>query len=375
MPTVVVSDLHLSTASQADLLRHPGPRSALAERVRGADHVVLLGDVVELREGPMDDALAGAEPFFCALGEAVAGARVTIVPGNHDHRLAAPLLEARAAGADLALDAQAPPPSTGPLGTIAGWLGGADLRLSYPGVWLRDDVYATHGHYIDCHVTVPTLERLAVAVSERRIGGLPDGARTPDDYEAALAPLYALSHRFAQASGVGALRRRLGGGVSVGLWKQLGSDSNGESGALVRALVDVAIPGAVAGLNRLGLGPFEPDLSGEALRRSGLRGMAEVVERLGVDARHVVFGHTHRSGPWPHDDAAEWLLPGGGRLINTGSWVHEPAFLGDPPREGPYWPGTCVTVEDEGPPRLERLLATVPAALASSRPSTDTLSS
>ncbi|MEA2396960.1 MAG: hypothetical protein QOK25_516 [Thermoleophilaceae bacterium] len=363
----MVSDLHLSTTSSSDLLRHAEPRAALARRVRGVDHVVLLGDVVELREGPLDAALAGAEPFFRELGEAAGGARVTIVPGNHDHRLATPLLEAHRASGDarpLAVDQQGEIPPTGPLARIAGWLGPAELRLAYPGIWLRDDVYATHGHYIDCHVTVPTLERLAAAVSERRLGGLPAGARTPDDYEAALAPLYELSHRLAQASGVGALRRRLGGGVSVGLWKQLGSDPNGRPGAAARALTEVAIPGAVAGLNRLGLGPFEPDLSGQALRRSGLRSMATVVDRLGIGAAHVIFGHTHRSGPWPADDQAEWLLPGGGRLINSGSWVHEPAYLGDPPHEGPYWPGTCIVVEDDGPPRLERLLDTVPAALA-----------
>jgi predicted phosphodiesterase len=360
--TVVVSDLHLSTTSGRDLLRHAEPRAALRDRVKGADHVVLLGDVVELRQTPLDVALTEAEPFFRELGRAAGGAPVTIVAGNHDHRLAAPLLDAQRADG-LPVDAQAPVPDSGPLARIAGWLSPAELRLSYPGLWIRDDVYATHGHYMDCHVTVPTIERLAVAVSQRRIGGLPDAARTPADYEAALGPLYELSHRFAQAAGLSGLRRRIGGGVSVGLWKQLGSNPDGRPSAAARALSEVAIPGAVAGLNALGLGPFEPDLSGEALRRSGLRSMATVIERLGIVADHVIFGHTHRSGPWPYDDAAEWALPGGGRLINTGSWIHEPAFLGDPPHEGPYWPGTCVVVEDDEPPRLERLLDTVPAVL------------
>ena len=57
---------------------------------------------------------------------------------------------------------------------------------------------------------------------------------------------------------------------------------------------------------------------------------------------------------------AEWRLPGGGQLINTGSWLHEPAFLGSSPRESPYWPGTCVLVEDDEPPRVERLLDELP---------------
>ena len=30
---------------------------------------------------------------------------------------------------------------------------GADVRFEYPGVWLRGDVYAQHGHYLDRHTT------------------------------------------------------------------------------------------------------------------------------------------------------------------------------------------------------------------------------
>ncbi len=44
----------------------------------------------------------------------------------------------------------------------------------YPGVWLRDDVYATHGHYLDRHITVPTFERLAAGVMSHVVGRLPE---------------------------------------------------------------------------------------------------------------------------------------------------------------------------------------------------------
>ena len=115
-------------------------------------------------------------------------------------------------------------------------------------------------------------------------------------------------------------------------------------------------------MNRLGLGPFEPDLSGPALRRSGLRSMAEVVRRLGIEADHVVFGHTHRSGPL-EDEAEGWTTPEGTRLHNCGSWVHEPAFLTPRPGESPYWPGRCVEIED-GAPRLRRLLDDIDPAAA-----------
>jgi hypothetical protein len=88
--------------------------------------------------------------------------------------------------------------------------------------------------------------------------------------------------------------------------------------------------------------------------------MAEALRRLEVDAPHVLFGHSHRSGPWPSDDLAEWTTHAGGRLVNTGSWVYQPHFLSGPPGTSPYWPGTAVTVEEEGPPRLLRLVGELP---------------
>jgi predicted phosphodiesterase len=358
--TVVVSDLHLGTVTGQDLLRLAGPRAALLERVDGADHVVLLGDVLELREQPLRAALAGAEDFFRELGDAARGARVTIVPGNHDHRLAASLVEgSRLADppAPLGPDRSEPSPPTGPLARIADLLGGTELRLAYPGLWLRPDVYATHGHYLDCHLELPTLERLAIGATERAIGGAPDGPRSPDDYEAAVTPLYTLSYSLAQ----GSRRPRSSGGRSMAAWQRL-SGSNGRRGLGARVAGGVLLPGAVGALNRTGLGPFTADLSGPSLRRSALRAMAAVAGALGVDGGHVVFGHTHRAGPWPRDDGGEWALPAGGRLLNTGSWVHEPAFLGHPPRpENPYWPGTCVVVEGDDPPRLERVMDRLPA--------------
>ena len=42
---------------------------------------------------------------------------------------------------------------------MAEWASPARVRFAYPGLWLREDVYATHGHYLDCHLTVPTVER------------------------------------------------------------------------------------------------------------------------------------------------------------------------------------------------------------------------
>jgi hypothetical protein len=89
--------------------------------------------------------------------------------------------------------------------------------------------------------------------------------------------------------------------------------------------------------------------------------MGEVVARLRIEARHVIFGHTHRSGPLPGDDANEWRLAGGGGLLNTGSWVYESMYV-DRQWGSPYWPGGAVAVEDGGDPSFMRLLDGVDAA-------------
>ena len=134
-------------------------RRILLEEIAGADRVVLLGDVVELRDLPLGAALEAARPFFEELGEALAGREVTIVPGNHDHRFAEPLLdELSLAGGAAARPRALDDPAPGPTARIDAWLGAARLRLAYPGLWLRDDVYATHGHYMDCHLSLPRVE-------------------------------------------------------------------------------------------------------------------------------------------------------------------------------------------------------------------------
>jgi hypothetical protein len=133
-----------------------------------------------------------------------------------------------------------------------------------------------------------------------------------------------------------------------------------------RALV-AGFPLAVGLLNRAGLGPLNSEVSARELRRAGLRAMGEVAQRLGLGEAYVVFGHTHRAGPLPGDDEREWrglgaadhpAAPSGARLVNCGCWTYDTAFLSQRPGESPYWPGGCVVVDEQGAPRLLRLLAT-----------------
>ena len=110
--------------------------------------------------------------------------------------------------------------------------------------------------------------------------------------------------------------------------------------------------------NRFGLGPVKPDLSPGAITRAGIAAMGEVADRLGIEADHVIFGHTHRRGPLEGEPG--WTAPGGASCSNSGSWTHMPGLIGNAtPDESPYWPGTIVEVEETGPPAARLLLASL----------------
>src|SRR3954463_1961932 len=102
MKTAVVSDLHLGCRSHTWLLSQAEPREQLTQALADADRLLLLGDpvelrespraarlvrlgdLVELRESPLADVLDAATPALEAIGRAMAGSEVVIVPGNHD---------------------------------------------------------------------------------------------------------------------------------------------------------------------------------------------------------------------------------------------------------------------------------------------------
>ena len=89
--------------------------------------------------------------------------------------------------------------------------------------------------------------------------------------------------------------------------------------------------------------------------------MIEVVQRLRIDARLVVFGPTHRAGPLSGDDRDAWRASTGARLINLGSRVYEPTAAYQEPGRSPYWPGRLLLLDEADPPRLVGLLDDLPA--------------
>ena len=290
----VVSDLHLGTHSGADLLRRPEVQARLFDALADADEVVLLGDTVELRDDSLAESLERALPFFEALGAALGPRRLTIVPGNHDHRFAEDALRR---ASHLGLEGRFEVRPGDALEPVVRCMGGSPVVLAYPGVRVREDVYATHGHYLDCHSEAPTFECRARAAVERVRRIDREGYRSPEDYERALAPIYRLIHWGVQPAAVRAAAhagRRL-----VRRWER-----------------PRAAPGARV--------------------RFGVPAMEQVVHNLGIDARHVLFGHLHGPGRWETRSGVE--------LINTGCWVEDPVSIS---------PGTCVLVPDDGPPRLQ----------------------
>jgi hypothetical protein len=293
----VVSDLHLGTHSGADLLRRPEVQARLFDALSGADEVVLLGDTVELRDDSLADSLERALPFFEALGAALGSRRLTIVPGNHDHRFAEDALRRTR---HLGLEHRFEVRPGDALEPVVRCMGGSPVALAYPGLWVRDDVYATHGHYLDCHSEAPTFECRARAAVERVCRIDHDGYDSPEDYERALAPIYRLIH-----------------------W--------GVQPAVVR--------GAAHAGRRLVRRWERPRAEPGARIRFGVPAMEQVVHNLAVDARHILFGHLHGPGRWETGSGAE--------LVNTGCWVEDPVSVS---------PGTCVFVPPEGPPRLQSVL-------------------
>ena len=391
MRTLVLSDLHLGGVSRSDLLRRPALREPLLAAAADADRVVLLGDVLELRHGPPREALAAAREFFEALGRVLAGKELVLVAGNHDHALIEPWLARRAElpeSEPLGLEQLLEPAEASPMvERLAEWAAPASVRFAYPGLWIRPDVYAMHGHYLDCHLTIPTIERLSVGAMSRLLGRRADSFASVSDYEAVTAPVYAWRHAVARDARTG---DGLNGIATVHAWRALGGGGEGDGSAADaseaavsrngtrrrvrawraeltayarrRAIVH-GFPLAVAALNRAGLGPLKAEISSAELRGAGLRAMGEVAAHLGLGDAYVVFGHTHRAGPLEHDDVREWhrppTLPGAApraRLVNVGCWTYDSSFLTATPGESPYWPGTVALVDDDRPPVLRRLL-------------------
>jgi UDP-2,3-diacylglucosamine pyrophosphatase LpxH len=330
--TLVVSDFHLGARLQRDVLRSPEVLETLLAALDDVERLVLLGDILELLEGRRRRAMAVAEPVLRALGRRLGADReVIVVPGNHDAALVRPWLRARVGS--LGVDSEVPLDATPMLARVAAWLEPARVRVRYPGVWLSERVWATHGHYLDRHL----LPESAYGIGLPLLGRLPRDGATPVDYERtaglSLSELEALLMRW--------LPRPLA----------LLLDDAAELG---RAATMPGIPRRVL---TPGMAPLTSRLLGVQMRHASIPALTRVVRRLGVDADWVIFGHVHRRGPLAGDELDEWQAPDGRpRMANAGSWVYEPLLLHRASPPHPYWPGGAILVEGGSEPRPMGLL-------------------
>jgi hypothetical protein len=316
---------------------HPEPLDRLLEALEGVERLVLLGDIVEMLEKPIERAMDEAEPILRLVGRTLGAAReVILVPGNHDRALVAGWV--RRVGAGLTPDSHVPLDASPELARVASWFAPARVRVHYPGVWLAPGVWATHGHYLDRHL----LPEAAFGVTRGLLGRVPRPGAIPIDYELAGGP----SMTRIEALMIKALPRPL-----AALAEDLAE--------LIRAST---MPVAPRRLLRPGMARLTARVLGAQMRRASLPALSHVVERLGVDAESVLFGHVHRLGPLQGDVETRWQgRRGRPRLLNTGSWVYEPLLVHNASAPHPYWPGGAVILNDDQVPRAVGLLDSVPA--------------
>ena len=380
--TLVVSDLHLGGVSGVDRAAPP-----------------------ELR-APLLEALAGRRPPGAARRHARAAPRPA-ARGAARRRARSSRIGARAGRRRRA--GRRPPATTTTL-LVSRWLArargraapeplgleqrsareaspmlGADRAVLAPGArrasptracGCATDVYATHGHYLDCHLTVPTLERLGVGAMGRAARTGPP-ARSPraDDYEAVTAPIYAWRDAVARrradratpatdaprvqrgwARASAACERASGGRATVGT---RGSAARGCARGALRARV-ARSRSRWRRSTRRARARCEPSISTRraAPRRACAR-WARWSSACGSATRHVVFGHTHRAGPLAGDDAgAEWRrTPNGARLRQRGLLGLQPRSSSrDVPARAPTGRERACSSRTTGPPVLKRLL-------------------
>ena len=233
--------------------------------------------MLELRHGPMREALEAARPVLEAIGEALGpDGEVVLVPGNHDHRLIAPWLDWRArngAAEPLGLEERAGPKRV--VGTRehrAACCARRSLDVAYPGVWL-----ATTSTPPTATTSTATSRSRASSASPRACSGAslrrarPSAPPSPDDYEVALAPMYALLDAIAARVGDG---RAAAPGHALGARVASGCRPTAARACAGPRCSPARFPLAIAALNRVGhRAAARPTCSGVELRRAGLRAM------------------------------------------------------------------------------------------------------
>ena len=259
------------------------------------------------------------------------------------------------AGAHSAIAETIEPPRSPLARELAAWLGARrKVAFAYPGVWLRDDVWATHGHYLDRLITIPTFERIA-AGGMARVVGRPARAGGGQRRPRRIRGRAGADVRVARPA-----RQRARRGRALGQRRRDGEGLVAAVGRRPRAAARQGAGRAAAARDRRA----QPRRArARASRRSTPTSCAAPASPrwaassrlLGVRGRRTSSSATRTApGRWPGWIPASGASRRGTQLVNTGCWTDEPRINTHDPRS-PYRPGYGVLVEDEGPPRLVRI--------------------
>ena len=330
MRTLIISDLHLGQRPGHDVLRRREPLERLLTALDDVDRLVLLGDVVELASKfAARRPMAVAEPVLRAIGARMGPDReIVLVPGNHDAVMVRAW--ARERGQALGLTDDVPCDATPSLAAVTALLAPARVRVSYPGVWVEDRVWATHGHYLDRHLVPES----TFGLPRRHLGQAGPGA-APIEYE------WARRRR---------RRRQRMRRTAAGRWTQL---RERPLAVILETLAELTRYGTVF-LRRIHLTALTSAVIDLQMRHAAVPAMNEVAQRLDIGAEWIIFGHVHRLGPL----SGERWQPAhdGPQLLNSGSWVYEPLLLDRATPPHPYWPGGAVRVQTGAAPEAVGLL-------------------
>jgi hypothetical protein len=395
MTTAILSDLHLGAWQLNDLLRYQVFIERATRALEGADEIVLLGDVLELRFQRLDEALRVATPFFAALGETLRrGARgrrraprVVFVPGNHDHHFALQLIEREQEAAIERDDSAAyrfsgrvtVPPTLFLLHELRQMLGPEiDVDFAYSYLCLdgpAGPILATHGHYLDLHLSSPGERLLALvqqALTAYRLETLHPGFEL---YEAVLRPQFELLYWIGQSPAGAQLQsdlwRRLRGDdrrLPKGLLGRFGRIATRRAlraaealaGAAARQLTERVLKGDVTAISPARGTAVEESNAALMASLVALQGDLFALEGWDRPPAYVVYGHTHRPGPLPElAEAGRWRAEWGGHEIhvfNSGSWLYDVERALTDTYYRTRWPGTFVLIPDGEEPRVVSLL-------------------
>ncbi len=261
------------------MLERPAALAALLETLAGYDRLVLLGDIVEMQEVPATHSAPVAEPILRAIAEQLgADKQLLLLPGNHDHALVQAWAKDR--GPALQREDSVPADASPWLTQVVSSLSATRVEVRYPGVWLSDRIWATHGHYLNEFMRPVSSWGLHVRP--------PAGPNTPAEFESLIKS---------------PPKPHLIDGLPQDRW------------------LDKHVPARLA--------PLNARLLGHQMMRHAMPAFARSARALGVEADWIIFGHVHRRGPREGDKLKRWT-PVPGATSRRSRAVVEPAVATGP---------------------------------------------